>query len=100
MEAKVVRLGDDLAVMLSADDVLQLGFHEGQTVEVIAKVRPTEPAADEAPTAGRRYVDGLPVYTLAEMIAEMQRLGPENEPETIDWGPDRGSEIIGDDAYY
>ena len=35
---------------------------------------------------------------LAEMIAEMKRLGPENEPETIDWGPDRGSEII-DDAY-
>jgi antitoxin MazE len=32
------------------------------------------------------------------MLAEMDRLGPENEPETIDWGPDRGSEII-DDAY-
>lgn len=35
---------------------------------------------------------------LAEMVAEMKRLGPENEPESVDWGPDRGSEII-DDAY-
>ena len=35
---------------------------------------------------------------LEEMIAEMKRLGPENEPATVDWGPDRGSEII-DDAY-
>ncbi len=35
---------------------------------------------------------------LEEMVAEMKRLGPENEPETVDWGPDRGSEVI-DDAY-
>jgi antitoxin MazE len=35
---------------------------------------------------------------LEEMVAEMKRLGPENEPETVDWGPDRGAEII-DDAY-
>jgi antitoxin MazE len=28
----------------------------------------------------------------------MDRLGPENEPETVDWGYARGSEII-DDAY-
>ena len=35
---------------------------------------------------------------LEQMIAEARRLGPENEPETIEWGPDRGSEII-DDAY-
>jgi antitoxin MazE len=35
---------------------------------------------------------------LEEMVAEMARLGPGCEPETVDWGPDRGSEII-DDAY-
>ena len=35
---------------------------------------------------------------LEEMVAEMKRLGPENEPELVDWGPDRGAEII-DDAY-
>ncbi len=36
--------------------------------------------------------------TLEWIISEMKRLGPENEPETVDWGPDRGSEII-DDEY-
>jgi antitoxin MazE len=35
---------------------------------------------------------------LNEMIAEMKRLGPDHEPETVEWGPDRGVEII-DDAY-
>jgi antitoxin MazE len=33
---------------------------------------------------------------LAEMLAEAKRLGPDAEPETVDWGPDRGSEIIDD----
>jgi len=37
-------------------------------------------------------------YRLEDLIAEMDRLGPENEPETVDWGPDVGAEII-DDAY-
>jgi antitoxin MazE len=35
---------------------------------------------------------------LEEMVAEMARLGPSCEPELVEWGPDRGSEII-DDAY-
>lgn len=30
--------------------------------------------------------------TLDEIVAEIKRLGPENEPETVDWGPDVGSE--------
>jgi antitoxin MazE len=35
---------------------------------------------------------------LQEMLAEIERLGPACVPETMDWGPDRGAEII-DDAY-
>jgi len=35
---------------------------------------------------------------LEEMVEQMRRVGPGNEPETVDWGPDRGSEII-DDEY-
>ena len=34
--------------------------------------------------------------TLVEMVAEMDRLGWENEPETVDWGPDVGSERLYD----
>ncbi|MCD2173196.1 AbrB/MazE/SpoVT family DNA-binding domain-containing protein [Rhizobium sp. C4] len=32
------------------------------------------------------------VPTLREMVEEMERLGFENEPDTVDWGPDVGSE--------
>ena len=32
------------------------------------------------------------IPSLEWMVAEMKRLGPENEPETVDWGPDVGSE--------
>jgi len=34
---------------------------------------------------------------LEAMVAEARRLGPDHEPETIDWGPDRGSEILDND---
>ena len=76
MEAKVVRWGDDLAVRFSAEEVARLGVREGQVVEVVPKSHR---------------------MTLAEMIAEMRRLGPAYEPESVDWGPDVGSEIIDDD---
>lgn len=33
---------------------------------------------------------------LAEMVAEAGRLARTSEPETVDWGRDRGSEIIDD----
>ena len=41
---------------------------------------------------------GRQIPTLEGIVSEMKRLGPENEPPTVDWGPDRGSEII-DDEY-
>lgn len=30
--------------------------------------------------------------TIEELVAEMNRLGWENEPESVNWGPDVGSE--------
>lgn len=94
MEAKVVRWGDDLAVRLSSAQAEALGIREGGTVEIASKgIAGSEPQQ----WAGRRYSGGLPVYTLEEMVAEMHRLGPDFQPPTVDWGPDRGSEIIDDD---
>ncbi|WP_132256796.1 AbrB/MazE/SpoVT family DNA-binding domain-containing protein [Methylobacterium segetis] len=90
MEAKVIRWGDDLAVRLTSEEADRLGVSEGQTVEIVAK-------PESEPWSGRRFADGLPVYTLEEMVAEMRRLGPDFEPPTVDWGPDVGSEIIDDD---
>ena len=37
-------------------------------------------------------------YRLEDLLAEMDRLGPDNQPELVDWGPDVGGEVI-DDAY-
>lgn len=92
MQTRIARWGDSLAVRLPAEIVRDLGLSEGQTVDL----KPSRPNLEIAPRpAGRRYVNGVPVYTLAELVADMR---PENEPETIDWGPDVGSEII-DDAY-
>ncbi|MDH3028439.1 AbrB/MazE/SpoVT family DNA-binding domain-containing protein [Methylobacterium fujisawaense] len=94
MEAKVIRWGDDLAVRLSSAEAEELGIREGETVEIVSK-RPVPPEPQQ--WTGRRYVNGLPVYTLEDMVAEMRRLGPDFEPPTVDWGPDVGSEIIDDD---
>ena len=97
MEGKLERSGQAFAVRLSADDVRSHGLSEGQTVEVTAKDRIVT-TTDAGPYAqGRRHVNGIPVFTMAEMVAEARRLGPAFEPPTVDWGPDRGSEIIDDD---
>lgn len=94
MEAKVVRWGDDLAVRLSSQAAAELGLHEGEIVEVLPK---RSAWRKDATAIGRRTVNGVTVPTLAEMIAEMDRLGPANRPEVVDWGPDVGAEIIRDD---
>ena len=95
MRAKIARWGNSLAVRLPADIVRDLGFREGQMVELT----PNRPKLEIAPQAGeRRYVNGIPVYTLAELLAEMDRLGPDAVPPLLDRGPARGSEII-DDEY-
>lgn len=99
MEAKLERAGSDYAIKLSADEVQALGLSEGQTVEVTTKAVP-EGWEGVQPARDRRSVNGLPVYTMAEMAAEMRRLGPDFEPPTVDWGPDVGSEIINDDDPY
>ncbi|RYE88118.1 MAG: MazF family transcriptional regulator [Hyphomicrobiales bacterium] len=97
MEGKLERSGEAFAVRLSAEDVRSLGLSEGQTVEVTAKDRLSSAIDTSSPAQVRRYVNGIPVFTMAEMVAEARRLGPAFEPPTVDWGPDRGSEIIDDD---
>jgi antitoxin MazE len=92
MKAKLARWGNSLALRLPADVVRDFGLKEGQLVEL----NPNKPNIEIK--TERRYVNGIPVYTMEELIAEMDRLGPEAVPETVDWGPDRGSEII-DDEY-
>ena len=54
----------------------------------------------EATGEGRTELKSVaPRHDLASMVEEMRRLGPDAEPELLDWGPDRGSEILPEDAY-
>lgn len=89
MKAKLARWGNSLALRLPAEVVRDFGLKEGQSVELT----PNKPKIEIG--TERPVVNGIPVYTLEELVAEMK---PENEPEMVDWGPDRGSEII-DDEY-
>lgn len=95
MQTRIARWGNSLAVRLPAEVVRELGLSEGQTVDL----KPNRPNLEIAPRqTGRRYVNGIPVYTLEELVADMDRLGPDAVPPLLDWGPDVGAEII-DDAY-
>jgi antitoxin MazE len=93
MKAKIARWGNSLALRLPAEVVRDFGLEEGQVVEL----NPNKPTI-EIKTGRPRTAQGIPIYTLDELVSEMKRLGPQNQSKTIDWGPDRGSEII-DDEY-
>jgi antitoxin MazE len=88
MKVKIAKWGNSLGLRLPKAAVEATGLKPGAEVDVTIEGRDL------------RVRSLLPTkrYRLADLLAEMDRLGPENEPETVDWGPDRGSEII-DDAY-
>ena len=96
MKSKLARWGNSLAVRLPAEIVRDFGFTEGQSVELTANKPKLE--IEAAAPEERRFANGIPVYALEELVAEAKRVGVENESGMVDWGPDRGSEII-DDAY-
>jgi len=80
-ELRIAKWGNSAALRLPKAALDELGLKPGQAVEfriedgkgIIEPVRPKK-------------------VTLEWIISEMKRLGPENEPETVEWGPDRGSE--------
>jgi antitoxin MazE len=78
----ISKWGNSTAIRLPKAVVEELGLKQGQFVEMTVadgKVTIEKPKQRLAPT-------------LEEIVAEIKRLGPENEPETVDWGPDVGSE--------
>lgn len=88
MKVKVAKWGNSLGVRLPKAAAEAAGLKPGVELDV---------SVEGSDLRLKRQVL-IPRYKLEDMVAEMKRLGPENEPETVDWGPDRGSEII-DDAY-
>lgn len=88
MQVRISRWGNSLAIRLPKAVADNLDLAEGQSVTLDIE----DGSVRLTPVGQRKYP------TLAEMVSEMKRLGPENEPETVDWGPDVGAEII-DDEY-
>ncbi len=88
MRVRVSKWGNSLAVRLPRPVTEDLRLEEGQAVDVEIE----NGAVRLTPIRQHKYP------TLAEMVAEMERLGPENEPPSVDWGPDIGAEVI-DDEY-
>jgi antitoxin MazE len=87
MRTTIARWGNSTALRLPKAIVEELRLTPGQQVEVTveggeARFRPVRKAW----------------VTLNELMAEADRIGWENAPETVEWGPDIGSEII-DDEY-
>jgi antitoxin MazE len=88
MKVKIAKWGNSLGLRLPKVAVEATGLKPGAEVDVTIEGRDL------------RVTQPLPIkhYRLEDLLAEMDRLGPENEPETVEWGPDVGSEVI-DDAY-
>jgi antitoxin MazE len=87
MKVKIAKWGNSLGLRLPKAAVEAAGFSPGAEVHIQVEgreLRLTRPV----PTKH---------YRLADLIAEMDRLGPDNRPELVDWGPDVGAEIIDDD---
>ncbi len=77
--------GNSTAIRLPKAVVKQLGITPGQKLEMTV----ANGAVTFMPEQPKKI-------TLEWIVSEMMRLGLENEPESVDWGPDRGDEIIAD----
>ena len=88
MRVKISKWGNSLGLRLPRAAVDATGLEAGAEVDLVIEGRDL------------RVTRLLPTkhYRLGDLLAEIDRLGPENQPEMVDWGPDRGAEAI-DDAY-
>jgi antitoxin MazE len=78
MKIKVAKWGNSLAVRLPKRLADDLGLKPGAVVDV--NQDGSRLAIETAPRAK------LPRYRLEDLLAEMDRLGPENEPKFEEWG--------------
>jgi antitoxin MazE len=84
MKVKVAKWGNSLGVRLPKAAVENAGVSVGSEFEL---------TIDSGEFRLRK-----PVKTSAQRLQELlDQIDPNNVPEMVDWGPDRGSEIIDDD---
>ncbi|OGN44204.1 MAG: hypothetical protein A2623_03885 [Caulobacterales bacterium RIFCSPHIGHO2_01_FULL_70_19] len=85
MKVRAARWGNSVAVRLPRRAVEALGLEPGQDMDMELRGETLEL------TVRRR-----PEVTLDWIVSEIDRLGSAGEPETVDWGLDRGDEILHD----
>ncbi len=91
MKVTVAKWGNSVAVRLPKGVSEELGLKPGSHLDLSVEsgeIRLRAPLAKSS------------AQLLGEMVAEAKLLGREFEPETVEWGPDRGSEVIVDDEPY
>ena len=86
-EIQISKWGNSSAIRLPKAVLDELGLKPGQSVQLTVK-------------DGKGIIEPMRrnKITMEWILAETDRLGAENAPETVEWGPDRGDEII-DDEY-
>lgn len=89
MKVKVAKWGNSLGLRLPKAAAEAAGLKAGSEVEVTVQGRELRVLSPVKVKSSRQLLE--------EMVAEMKRLGADAEPETVDWGPDRGAEILSDD---
>jgi antitoxin MazE len=88
MKVKIAKWGNSLGLRVPKAAADAAGVHEGTELDLVIH---------EGSLVMRPRVK-TSRQLLEELVAEMKRLGPENEPESVEWGADVGSETI-DDSY-
>lgn len=86
MKVKIAKWGNSLAVRLPKRLAEEAGLRENAEVDV---------TLDRGHLTLTPHVP-IPRYSLEDMIAGMRSGTPS---ETVEWGPDRGSEILPEDEY-
>jgi antitoxin MazE len=86
MKVKIAKWGNSLGLRLPKTAVEATGLRPGAEVDVVVEGN------------ALRVTRSLPVkhYRLEDLLAEMDRLGPENRPALVQWEP-VGAEVIDDD---
>jgi antitoxin MazE len=87
MKIKLAKWGNSIGLRLPKAVADEVQLKEGDELDV---------RVEEGDLRLRRQVPAR-LYSLEEMLAEMDRLGSGNRPGFIDFGPDVGAEIIDDD---
>jgi antitoxin MazE len=88
MRGKAAQWGNSIAVRVPRPLADMMALKPGEELEIFAVPGGLNIRRPENP----RY----PVMSLAEMVAEMDHLGLEKQPDAVAWGPDRGQEVIDD----